>query len=387
MTKDFIDWYWEHGGKRADNYALSKGDWLDKVYAIGERRRKFEASTAGARSTLAVWGPSQAGKSTLFSRHLDLGKTPERGSPCLTWDASAPTVFQQAVGDQISLNPYNHGGDGTGCATRYALVGQVKHPRHPVALRLNTPGEVMHAFACGYLSECKVSEQDGNEVRWDAKSFEEAFLKAGLGKSDVVSPEAFDLLREVLRIVELFITTRNSRYKDLANGWEKLRRKTLNECAALRDVEEVVRMAKRLFWDNAQPISWTFDRIRAMVARLNWPADRIYCSAEVAKLIIDIDTFEKVTKEMKNRSPARSVRLASGSRAETSWSSVRTLLLTSPANSLVCSKLWCARSSFRCGRRRVGPRPGLRSSVCWPPPTCWIFRASPIVIPILPSRR
>ena len=24
MTKDFIDWYWEHGGKRADN-AMQKG--------------------------------------------------------------------------------------------------------------------------------------------------------------------------------------------------------------------------------------------------------------------------------------------------------------------------------------------------------------------------
>jgi hypothetical protein len=299
-TEQIIDWYWEHGAKRADNYALAKGDWLDKVYGIAERRRKFEASAAGARSTLAIWGPSQTGKSTLFSRHLDVGKTPERGSPCLTWDDAAPTVFQEAVGGQISLNPYNHGGDGTGCATRYALVGQVKHPRHPVALRLNTLGEVMHAFACGYLSECRVSEPDGSEVRWDAKSFEEAFLKVGLGKGEVVSPEAFELLREVLRIVELFISTRNARYKGLANGWEKLRRKTLNECAALRDFEEVVRMAKRLFWDNAQPISWTYDRIRAMVARLNWPADRIYCSTEVAKLIIDIDTFEKVTKEERN---------------------------------------------------------------------------------------
>ena len=80
-TNPLIDWYWNHGVLRKDEYALSRGHWLEEVYAIAERRAKLEAldSAEGAKKALGVWGPSQTGKSTLLSRYLDVGRT-SRGS-------------------------------------------------------------------------------------------------------------------------------------------------------------------------------------------------------------------------------------------------------------------------------------------------------------------
>lgn len=308
-TNPLIDWYWNHGVLRKDEYALSRGHWLEDVYAIAERRAKLEAldSAEGARKSLGVWGPSQTGKSTLLSRYLDVGRT-SRGSPSLTWDESAPTFFlyfDDRPPDSVVLNPFNNESDGTGCVTRYTLADQVRYPRHPVSIRLNSVGEIMHAFACGYLSECKVEEIDGAEIEWDADSFKATFLAVPLPQDAMVSQAAYELLREVLRIVELFVSARHARYRKLAKDWEKLRRKTLNECAALRSVDDVIRLAKRLFWDDVLPISTVFDRIRDKESRLNWSGSNIYCTTQVAALLMDIDTFRRAKEKVKNADDER----------------------------------------------------------------------------------
>ncbi len=310
MTKNpLIDWYWQHGVLRKDEYALSRGHWLDDVYAIAERRAKLDSldMAEGAKKALGVWGPSQTGKSTLLSRYLDVGRVAQ-GSPCLSWDESSPTVFLNFQGraeDTVVLNPFNNENDGTGCVTRYTLAEQVRHPRHPVSVRLNSLGDIMHAFACGYLSECKVEEVDGAEVEWDADSFKAAFLAAQLDKEAMVSQQAYELLREVLRIVELFVSARHARYRKLAKDWDKLRRKMLNECTSLRSVDDVIRLAKRLFWDDVLPISAVFDRVRAKEARLNWSGSKVYCTTQVAALLMDIDTFRRSKKAVKNADDER----------------------------------------------------------------------------------
>jgi len=301
---NILHWYWNHGVSRQGNYSLSRAEWLDKAYDIVERQKKLDSigGSEAPRPTLAVWGPSQSGKSTLLSRYLDIGKN-DQGSPCLTWDDSAPTVFMDRVGSQVALNPYHHGSDATGCATRYSLASQVRNPKYPVSLRMNSLGDVMHALACGYLSECAVVTVDGHEEEWSPESFHDNFLKSQLEAGAIVSQEAFELLRDVLRIVELFIATRHPRYYKLSKDWNRLRLKVLNDSLALRDPDMVVKMAKKLFWDDVTPLSWIFDKIRAKSATLNWPAGKVYCTPQVAALIIDIVSYDCYHKHANGENP------------------------------------------------------------------------------------
>ncbi len=303
-TKNIVDWYWNHGVARQGNFTLSRADWLDKAYDIAERQEQLDCigGAEAPRPTLAVWGPSQSGKSTLLSRYLDLGKS-DQGSPCLTWDESSPTVFMDGVGSQVVLNPYHHGSDATGCVTRYSSASQVKHAKYPISLRMNSLGDVMHALACGYLSECAVVTVDGHDLEWSAESFQENFLKSPLEEEAIVSQQAFELMRDVLRIVELFVATRHPRYQKLSKDWSRLRAKLLNESQALRDPDMVVKMAKKLFWDDVTPLSWIFDRIRAKSDSLNWPAGKVYCTPQVASLVIDIASYGFYHKYPKGENP------------------------------------------------------------------------------------
>ena len=263
FMKRLIDWYWTNGSLRRDEHALSRAAWLDSLYAISSRREVMASLDAGSgvKHALGIWGPSQSGKSTLLSRYLDVGRTVE-GSPCLTWDPATPTVFLHYPGraaGTIVLNPFNNGSDASGCVTRYTMVSEVKYPRHPVQVRFNSVGHIIHALACGYLSECRLEAPDGTVVGWDRASLEKAFLSVRLDKGATVNREAYELLREVLRIVDLFISARESRYRNLVKDWDMVRQDLLNNSPALRSVEDVVRLAKHLFWDDASSVSLIFD--------------------------------------------------------------------------------------------------------------------------------
>jgi hypothetical protein len=307
--KRIIDWYWNGGSLRRDEHALSRGSWLDLLYAISSRRDVMTALDAGSgvKHALGVWGPSQSGKSTLLSRYLDVGRTDE-GSPCLTWDPAAPTVFLHhsgRLGNTVVLNPFNNGSDASGCVTRYTLATEVKYPRHPVQVRFNSVGHIMHALACGYLSECRLEAPDGTVVGWDRASMEKAFLSLRLEKGAAVDRAAYELLRDVLRIVDLFISARETRYRNLVKDWDMLRQDLLNNSPALRSVEDVVRLAKQLLWDDAASVSVTFDRLRDKAIRLSWPDGRIYCTTQVAGLLLDIDTFRRSSKADPNEDDRR----------------------------------------------------------------------------------
>ena len=307
--KRIIDWYWNSGSLRLDEHALSRGSWLDSIYAINARRDVMTAldSGNGVKHALGIWGPSQSGKSTLLSRYLDLGRT-AAGSPCLTWDPAAPTVFLHNPGrpaNTVVLNPNNNGSDASGCVTRYTLATEVKHPRHPVQVRFNSVAHIMHALACGYLSECRLESADGMVVRWERGSVEKSFLSVRLEKGAQVSREAYELLRDVLRIVDLFVSAREDRYRNLGKDWAMLRQDLLNNSPALRSVEEVVRLAKQLLWDDAASVSVTFDRLREKATRLSWPDGRIYCTTQVAALLLDIDSFRRSSKSDPNEDDLR----------------------------------------------------------------------------------
>ena len=295
--KSLIHWYWSHGQKRKGEHRLPRGTWLDSVYGIVGRRETLTQldAASGKKHALGIWGPSQTGKSTMLARFLDRGRTDSMpSSPCLTWDSSSPVTFlsHDATPSEVTvLNPYNQGNDGTGCVTRYVSATFVPHPKHPVRIHFNSAPHLMHALACGYLTECK--NPPVGIVTWDREKIDQVFLDVSLNVGATVNRQAYELMRELMHIVELFIASEHPRYLNLRNHWDDIRNDFLESSPALTSVDEVIRVARRLLWDDAPAISDCFDRLRLKSSKMPWGRGDVYCTYQVASMLNDIDTYRK----------------------------------------------------------------------------------------------
>jgi hypothetical protein len=295
-----LDWYWQFGVQRIKDHpdhALPRGSWLDSLYAVANARRP----AAGERKTLAVWGPSQSGKSTLLASYLDAELKPgPKGehSTLLTWDEAEPVTFlYRGKPGVLSLNPFAAGADASGCVTRYVEASYVKNNRYPVRLRFNSLSHVMHALACGYLSECRSATNDGANVYWDRERISKEFLK----KPDRLAPganrAAYELLREILDVVGMFIKSGEARYAALGTNWEGLRRDLLDSSDLVQSEEAAIHFASTIFWDGSPTLSGVFRCLRTKVETLRWARREVYCTMGVAALLLDIDTFKRVKAE------------------------------------------------------------------------------------------
>ena len=295
-----LDWYWQYGVRRIKDHpdhVLARGSWLDSLYGIANARRPGPTD----RKTLAVWGPSQSGKSTLLSAYLDAdlksGPTGEH-STLLTWDESEPVTFLwRNKAGVVSLNPFAAGADASGCVTRYTSAQSVRHPRYPVRLRFNSLSHVIHALAFGYLSECQPATADGTSVYWDRDRITKEFLKKPGSLAPGASRSAYELLREILDVVGMFIKSGEARYAALAPYWDGLRRDLLDSSDLAQSEEAAIHFASAIFWDGSPTISGVFRNLRSKVESLRWANREVYCSMGVAALLLDIDTFKRVKKD------------------------------------------------------------------------------------------
>lgn len=281
-----LDWYWSHGRLRQGDQMLPRGSWLDQLY----RTKQVVGRAVEARPTLGVWGPSQSGKSTLFASFLDNG--PGCPSPCLTWEASSPVNFiGRQVKGAIVLNPHNRGADASGCVTRFTSQVDGVLPSHPVTIRLNRPTHILHSLACGYLSECKTATADGTETYWDREKLDKEFLHKASRLSRQSAREGYELLREVVDILEIFVKSRERRYGNLNPGWAQIRRDLLESSDLCQSQESVMHFAANLFWDGSPTLSSLLHRLSTRLNTLSWENREILCTMEVAALLLDIDTF------------------------------------------------------------------------------------------------
>ena len=296
-----LDWYWQYGIRRIKDHpdhVLARGSWLDSLYAIANARRPASSD----RKTLAVWGPSQSGKSTLLSAYLD-GEMKEgpKGefSTLLTWDEAEPVTFLwKGKPGVVSLNPFAAGADASGCVTRYTAAVSVRHPGHPVRLRFNSLSHVMHALAFGYLSECKPATSDGTNVYWDRDRITKDFLKKPGSLAPGANRAAYELLREILDVVGMFIKSGEARYAALAPYWDGLRRDLLDSSDLAQSEEAAIHFASTVFWDGSPTISGVFRNLRSKVESLRWAKREVYSTMGVAALLLDIDTFKRVKKDV-----------------------------------------------------------------------------------------
>jgi hypothetical protein len=295
-----LDWYWHKGVERTGEYDLS-GAWLDELYQVRDAAAAVEAAVAAGRPCLALWGPSQSGKSTLLSRYLDTPSDPKAVS-ALQWDPAAPVVFvgRPDKPDCVHLNPYNQQHDASGCVTRFTLCKEVADPRHPVELKLATEEQALHALAAGYVMECDTRTAKGRELFHEAAGLDRKLveLKALFRTRGAASRPVRERLQTVLNVLDDLIAADWARYRNLAPDWKNLRPRLASDPLLRADAAGLAEFAAWLFWDGQAALSDLWQKLVAQRSKiLKQAAGRpMHCSNEVARLFLDIDAYRKVSQ-------------------------------------------------------------------------------------------
>jgi len=284
------DWYWRQGRLRQGSYALPRGTWLDPLYGAAEVLGREVSS----RRVLAVWGPSQSGKSTLLADSLDSGEG--KPSAALTWEPANPVTFiNRNLEGAVILNPHNNGSDASGCVSRYTLGGPEVLPAHPVVVLLNSEANLIHSLACGYLSECRSALPGGAKTFWDKDKIEKEFPRPVTSASIQASRPAFELLRAVVNVLESFVlASEEARYANLRGDWSSLRQALLEHPDLSQSEHAAIAFAAKVFWDGAPVVTDVYNRLASRLRELGWHGKTIHCSMSVASLLLDIDTFKHV---------------------------------------------------------------------------------------------
>ena len=308
--RELIDWFWNFGVKREGKYSVNLAQWLDAVSRLDKRSKAIRENLEKQRACLAVWGPSQTGKSTMISDAIDGEDAGDGSHSALTWSGEEPARFtgnSLLYPQTVIFNPYNGGSDGSGVVTRYILKGdsEVADHRHPVQVILASRTEILLALSIGYLEECRPYNPDGGQVTpvhrvFDQASFERELRQAQAQenalfqtKSHLPSREAVELLQDLADVIEIETRTQ-SRFRNLAGNWRQLRTNLFSQKELCSNYETAKSLMAQLLWDNTPYINTLFDNLMDMHDRLKqeWGDRPIYASLKVTKLLLDINTYE-----------------------------------------------------------------------------------------------
>ena len=311
MASAVLDWYWHQGFQRAGEYDLS-GAWLDQLYQVRDAALAAEEASAAARPCMALWGPSQSGKSTLLSRYLDAPAHPDFVS-ALQWSADAPVAFVGRPDKPgcIHLNPYNQQRDASGCLTRFTLRRQIANPRHPVEVKLASEDQILHALAAGYLMECDTRSTEARETFHEAAGLDHrlAELKTRFPAQGPPNRPARERLQLVLNVLDDLIAADWPRYRNLRPDWKSLRPRLASDpllrADAANDAGALADFAGWLFWDGQPDLTALWQKLLAQRAKiLGLAAGRpILCSYEAARLFLDIDAYRKLESQRPEAPP------------------------------------------------------------------------------------
>ena len=301
LSDQLIDWYWEHGSKREGAHVLTRGNWLDKIIRVMDEARNVEdAQTLYTKPTMALWGPSQTGKSTLLAQFIDHNVTEEGYNSPLSWHDTCPARFcgrRIADSNLAVLNPFHAGSDASGCVTRFQLKDSVRFPEYPVEVQFASIQEVFLYMAVGYLSEtvakryanAKAEKEDNGEVViLSAGDLTEAAARhTKKVKDPTPNKEAYMLLTALLNVVDILIEMDTSRFNNLRQEWTSRRSELLNNDKLVSSTEVVEAFAAEILWDNWSNLTSLFQGLSKKCRELG--NKTVYCTIEIAAELLDID--------------------------------------------------------------------------------------------------
>ncbi len=273
--------------------------WLDDALTCLDIIANTNSAYAGdmaevsTRATLALWGPSQSGKSTLLSSYVDgtVNKETGRGG-ALDW--GLPAMFSRTTESPenvLTLNPRNYGSDASGCVSRFVLVHEVPNPRFPIKMEFLNQRQILHMLALGFMSECR----GGDAEKWTPESLanqlgEKYFVANGVPGRMASGQGPFALLRDALAVIDTLIDANYPRFRQLAtdNTWERaLRRQLLESGIAMASVEAAESLVATLLWDGHAAVTEMYRRLVHTLGDLAEIGRKFYCSIEAASVLLN----------------------------------------------------------------------------------------------------
>ena len=314
---DLIEWYWKYGIERSGTYAISRV-WLDRVYSATEISTDLGEAIPRQKAAVGLWGPSQSGKSTFISAYVDAGVDTATGKGgALDW--GEPAAFSSRRGlapSTVVINPHNMGSDASGCVSRFVLSDGRNLPAgHPVKVEFFNRREIMHALAAGFISECV----GGDQERWSADTLRKLVATEFTNgrKGGKVDRQAFELVRDLVSVVDKLVTVGFARFRNLRVGdaWDReLRSQLLENPELSADVAKAEDLVSRVLWDGKARLTDLFRRLTVVANQPQLAGRPVYCSLEVAGLLLNIDAFRVLASDEAGRgdeSAAKTIDLAS----------------------------------------------------------------------------
>jgi hypothetical protein len=279
-----IDWYWTHGIRRNGAHLLSSGSWLNTAYQAKKMADRMDALPDTKRKAMALWGPSQSGKSTLLSAFID---RPAAGmKSALQWSALEPVEFVGGENKWVKLNPYNFQSDASGCVSRFMLTEKVRDSQFPVEFILATSDQLLQALGIGYMTECAGG--------WDRYLSGEAVKKmideANAGYTGGARNRiGYEMLHDLTVVLDDLILARWPRYLGLAQHWSHLRSAILESDALLSNEKMAKKFITDLLWDGEQRLLSTYEDLLAF-RKLLRKAKSLWASFELTREVLDINS-------------------------------------------------------------------------------------------------
>ena len=291
---ELASWYFRDGVERPEDYKLGTGTWLRSLYEQREQALLTDRQLARDKSAIAIWGPSQVGKSTLFQDFVDEGADSSGEGSAMHWDE--PILFERKTDspeDVTTWNPYNLKADASACITRFILRDSVPDPAFPVEVRLADEGRLMHALAAGYLSECNTEENKKQHVYWDADKIDKLFDRCKGAGGGTVERDSYEQLFAVARILEMMAQAgTDARYSNVKDATIA---QILDSAHRLPNATSIDHFAAELFWDDATALTDLFkqltDLLRSLRSRLPAPDAPIRCSYQSARLFNNMAAY------------------------------------------------------------------------------------------------
>jgi hypothetical protein len=308
--EELVNWYWEHGIRRGydandpdrELRKISIGGWLDPIVRIIDRNKAIR-SNVNAKACLALWGPSQTGKSTMISRYVD-GMLDDGSDSALTWSSAHKTrfsppkdgveLFKQIAPDTVIFNPFNQQSDASGVATRYTLqkaADGLVNPDFPIEIKFTTRAQIIQSLSLGYLSECF---SIGEHFDYTQETFMEEV--AGEAVSDAApDPEAYRLLKDIADVIEFMkgVPRFNNLFR--RGDWDKKIRKALvSSPQLLGSVDAAEKFMAKIFWDSSEILTRVYKEAARILDDLTaeWRGCKVLATMEVGALLVDIDSFK-----------------------------------------------------------------------------------------------
>lgn len=323
LAVNLIDWYWASGCKRQGIYELPASSWLSQLYTLMKDGKSVREALTQERPAMAIWGPSQTGKSTLISAYIDgHGALPAddestAGSGTgLHWEGGNPFYFMAPLVTDVEklpwylprkvLNPYNKGMDGSSCLSRFvpgSLDGtpgtlKVRRPKYPVELKMVSPAELWHALARGYSTEC-YGPNKGGTTQWDLDKFKKklhAFKTLNAARKGGMDREAYEAVHDFCEVITDLAESDDPMFRGLGLNTGELAsvlRSLLEEPALLQSRDAALEFAAQILWDGYKPISDYYrtmaDTYLACMGKNGiWAGKNLYCSLEAAALFLNM---------------------------------------------------------------------------------------------------